>query len=242
MLAESSKPSRITLLLGSPGSGKTTLMLTLAGKLGDDLRFQKPDILEISSSHQTLGLDICADIMVGDDMRRGISGVQKKRILNEFHIYPNVRFSTDDNLGYVLEVNHLVLPFTRSKQQDLFKLLGAMYSAVLFLGANNATSMQPFFSVERTEIPVWWRWCYWASPVSWTLYGVLASQVGDIDTPLPMPGGPTNITITVKEYLKATYGMDRDFLPYVAIAHVVWVLLFIFLFAFGIKSLNFQRR
>ena len=29
---------------------------------------------------QILGLEICADIMVGDEMRRGISGGQRKRV------------------------------------------------------------------------------------------------------------------------------------------------------------------
>ena len=41
---------------------------------------------------QILGLDICADIMVGDDMRRGISGGQKKRVTTgmcEFKLIQN---------------------------------------------------------------------------------------------------------------------------------------------------------
>ncbi|KAK1387680.1 hypothetical protein POM88_015858 [Heracleum sosnowskyi] len=61
---------RLTLLLGPPGSGKTTLLKALAGVLEKDLRV----------IGQILGLDICADIMVGDVMRRGISGGQKKRV------------------------------------------------------------------------------------------------------------------------------------------------------------------
>ncbi|KAM7272638.1 hypothetical protein ACFE04_027301 [Oxalis oulophora] len=61
--------SRLTLLLGPPGSGKTTFLLALAGRLDKEL--------------QVLGLDICADTMVGDEMIRGISGGQKKRVTTD---------------------------------------------------------------------------------------------------------------------------------------------------------------
>ncbi|WVZ79813.1 hypothetical protein U9M48_027347 [Paspalum notatum var. saurae] len=157
------RPSRMTLLLGPPSSGKTTLLLALAGKLDPSLRcagdvsyngfalrefvpqktaayisqtdvhvgemtvketldfsarcqgvgtkydlmteltrrekeagirpepevdlFMKATSMEgVGSSLQTdytlriLGLDICADTIVGDQMQRGISGGQKKRV------------------------------------------------------------------------------------------------------------------------------------------------------------------
>ncbi|ONK80619.1 uncharacterized protein A4U43_C01F19860 [Asparagus officinalis] len=157
------KPSRMTLLLGPPSSGKTTLLLALAGKLDPSLKatgeityngyglnefvpqktaayisqndihvgemtvketldfsarcqgvgarydlltelarreraagifpepevdlFMKATAMEgVESNLQTdytlkiLGLDICADTIVGDEMQRGISGGQKKRV------------------------------------------------------------------------------------------------------------------------------------------------------------------
>ncbi|XP_062167430.1 ABC transporter G family member 39 isoform X2 [Alnus glutinosa] len=230
------------------------------------------------------------------------------------------------------------------KQQDLINLLGAMYAAVLFLGATNASAVQPVVAIERTvfyreraagmysalpyafaqvaietiyvaiqtfiytlllysmigfewktgkflwfyyyifmcfvyftmygmmvvaltpghqiaaicmsfflsfwnlfsgfliprpQIPIWWRWYYWASPVAWTLYGLVTSQVGDKNAVLEVPGIGN---VPLKLFLKGGWGFEYDFLPYVAAAHVVWVFIFFFVFAYGIKFFNFQRR
>lgn len=38
----------------------------------------------------------------------------------------------------------------RDRQQDLFNSMGSMYSAVLFLGIQNANSVQPVVAIERT--------------------------------------------------------------------------------------------
>ncbi|WRX26914.1 ABC transporter-like [Theobroma cacao] len=95
------------------------------------------------------------------------------------------------------------------------------------------------FLIPRPQIPIWWRWYYWATPVAWTLYGLITSQVGDKDTFLEVPG---SADIPLKTYIKEMFGFEYDFLPVVAVAHICWCLLFFFVFAYGIKFLNFQRR
>ncbi|XP_050206229.1 pleiotropic drug resistance protein 2-like [Mercurialis annua] len=95
------------------------------------------------------------------------------------------------------------------------------------------------FLVPRPLIPVWWRWYYWGSPVAWTIYGILASQFGDKTTLVKIP---ETASVPVNEFLKKGWGFDHDFLIPVVVAHVGWVLLFFFVFAYGIKFLNFQRR
>ncbi|KAH7856245.1 hypothetical protein Vadar_034432 [Vaccinium darrowii] len=95
------------------------------------------------------------------------------------------------------------------------------------------------FLIPRPQIPVWWRWYYWASPVAWTIYGLVTSQVGDKSDLLEIPGAGN---VPVKAFLKSYMGFDYNFLPAVAVAHIGFVALFFFVFVCGIKYLNFQRR
>ncbi|XP_055830839.1 pleiotropic drug resistance protein 2-like [Solanum dulcamara] len=95
------------------------------------------------------------------------------------------------------------------------------------------------FLIPRTQIPIWWRWYYWASPVAWTIYGLVTSQIGDKNNPIEIPGGGE---LSIKLYLKDSFGFDYDFLGVVAAMHVVWAIFFCFVFAYAIKFLNFQRR
>ncbi|CAH1430816.1 unnamed protein product [Lactuca virosa] len=95
------------------------------------------------------------------------------------------------------------------------------------------------FLIPRTQIPIWWRWYYWGSPVAWTLYGLITSQVGENENLVEVPGAGS---MSVKVFIKSFLGYDYDFLPYVAMAHVLWVVLFFIVFACGIKFLNFQKR
>ncbi|KAF5191009.1 pleiotropic drug resistance protein 1-like [Thalictrum thalictroides] len=91
------------------------------------------------------------------------------------------------------------------------------------------------FMIPRPRIPIWWKWYYWASPFSWSLYGLLASQYGDITDRLDKAK-------QVKFFLRNYYGFKHDFLPVVAVVIVGFNVLFVSIFALWIKSLNYQRR
>ncbi|KAL2544694.1 ABC transporter G family member 40 [Forsythia ovata] len=91
------------------------------------------------------------------------------------------------------------------------------------------------FIIPRPRIPVWWRWYYWATPVAYTLYGFITSQFGDIQDRL-------DTGETVEEFLRNYFGFRHEFLGVVAAVILGFVVLFTFIFAYSIKSFNFQRR
>ncbi|OVA03884.1 ABC transporter-like [Macleaya cordata] len=95
------------------------------------------------------------------------------------------------------------------------------------------------FLIPKTSIPVWWRWYYWACPVAWTLNGLVTSQFGDMTTTMLTYDG---LEVPLKEFLKTQFGFDHDMLPLVACVTVGFAVLFAFVFAFSIRTLNFQTR
>ncbi|KAF9596998.1 hypothetical protein IFM89_014712, partial [Coptis chinensis] len=96
------------------------------------------------------------------------------------------------------------------------------------------------FLIPKPRMPKWWSWYYWGSPVAWTLNGLVTSQLGDNDNLIAIPG--QEFRPSVKTFLKSFLGYDQDFIPYIVMAHLGFVCLFFFVFAYAIRILNFQRR
>ncbi|KAF1859242.1 hypothetical protein Lal_00009826 [Lupinus albus] len=92
------------------------------------------------------------------------------------------------------------------------------------------------FVVTRPNIPVWWRWYYWACPVAWTIYGLIASQFGDIQDFMESEQK------SVKDFVESYFGIKHDFIGVTAVVVPGIAVLFAFIFAVGIKVFNFQKR
>nr|XP_051186275.1 ABC transporter G family member 41-like isoform X1 [Lolium perenne] len=95
------------------------------------------------------------------------------------------------------------------------------------------------FIVPAPQIPRWWIWLYYISPMSWTLNVFFTTQFGDDTDRMVMVFGETkSIAVFMRDY----FDFRRDLLPLSAIALAAFPILFAVLFGYNISKLNFQRR
>ncbi|XP_058203036.1 pleiotropic drug resistance protein 1-like [Rhododendron vialii] len=74
--------------------------------------------------------------------------------------------------------NHNIAAIVSSGFYALWNLFSGFSFLMVLLPSHGAFDMRT--RLINPRIPVWWRWYYYASPVSWSLYGLVASQFADI--------------------------------------------------------------
>ncbi|KAL2940233.1 ABC transporter G family member 42 [Bienertia sinuspersici] len=75
---------------------------------------------------------------------------------------------------------------------------------------------------------------------TWTVYGLIVSQYGDLTQTIQGTGMSPDPTI--KQYIESHFGYDPDFMGPVAVVLVGFTVFFAFLYAYCIRTLNFQMR
>ncbi|XP_052625055.1 ABC transporter G family member 31-like [Lactuca sativa] len=68
-----------------------------------------------------------------------------------------------------------------------------------------AIGLAPSQQMADVLIPGWWIWFHYLCPITWTLQGLIGSQLADVEEPIIGPGGFQG---TVKGYLKEALGIE----------------------------------
>ncbi|XP_078433671.1 ABC transporter G family member 34-like isoform X2 [Wolffia australiana] len=155
--------------------------------------------------------------------------------------YPLVGFSwqVDKFLWFLFLTFMCFLYFAAAGMMSVAITPSSPIAAVVMILFIHLWNIFSGFFVYRPMLPRWWKWCYWTSPVAWTIYGLTVSQIGDREEILQIPWQGS---MSVRTFLKEAMGYDHDFLGYIAAAHVGFAIVFSLAFALGIKFLNFERR
>lgn len=80
---------------------------------------------------------------------------------------------------------------------------------------------------------------YYLNPVSWTLYGLVASNVGDVGGNITLSDGST---LPVQQFLYEQFNYRHNFLGWVVLILVGWIIVFWVMGAYAFKRFNFQKR
>ena len=92
---------------------------------------------------------------------------------------------------------------------------------------------------QGTEKHVFFLQMYYLNPVTWTLYGLVASNVGDVVGIITLSDGTQK---PVQQFLRDQFDYRHDFLGWVVLILVGWIMAFWAMGAYAFKRFNFQKR
>ena len=94
-------------------------------------------------------------------------------------------------------------------------------------------------SLYTQDIRGWWIWAFYLNPMTWTTWGLVASQVGDEQNVVSNLDGSTT---TISEYVSTELGLPHYYIGWCVLITACWCLLFRVITALALRYLNFQTR
>ena len=93
--------------------------------------------------------------------------------------------------------------------------------------------------VVNTRAP-WWLWAIYASPTSWTLWGTVTSQLGDVENEflIDMSGNQ----VSVAQFVRDFFGFRHDWVGYTVLLLIAFILFFRVTAVWALCYLNFSKR
>lgn len=115
--------------------------------------------------------------------------------------------------------------------QQLSSLVGASFLQiwVQFCG----------FVRRQPDIPAGWIWMYWITPLSYTLYALAVSQLGDSDEPITLAIGGS---VPLSQFLEDSFGFEYSFRWWCVLILLAFVLFFRLGSVVALLRLNFSSR
>ncbi|CAI0544493.1 unnamed protein product, partial [Linum tenue] len=112
------------------------------------------------------------------------------------------------------------------------------FASIVSSAAYSLWNLFSGFLIPKNSIPIWWRWFYYLCPISWTLQGIISSQLGNLESMITGPG----FELTIKEYLKSNFDYGPEKVGISVAALIAFCFVFFATFAVSLKVLNFQKR
>ncbi|GAX74481.1 hypothetical protein CEUSTIGMA_g1930.t1 [Chlamydomonas eustigma] len=95
------------------------------------------------------------------------------------------------------------------------------------------------FFITYPNFPIYWQWMYYLDPLSYSIEGVVASQLSMNTENITLPDGSTS---TIQNFLVSYYNFKESFYPYCALIMVGFIAFFWFINMLAQKKLNFNKR
>eukprot|EP00877_Chromochloris_zofingiensis_P000595 jgi/Chrzof1/10536/Cz05g02120.t1 len=113
----------------------------------------------------------------------------------------------------------------------LATIMSSMFYSIWFIFAG--------FFIPYKAMPPWWSWYYWLNPLSYMLYGIITSQLGDVTSLMEVQPG---LSVTVQQFLSDSLGFESSFVGWCVLIMVGFIGAFWAIVYLALKRFNFQKR